>query len=307
MNNYMQLPGKRIKFALMALIVSLLSIHLLSGMSPAEMSGNLSDSINNRENSLVQPSETIFTVQVGVFSVRDTAIITIAELRNVGINCSVNKWKKLYKVTCGSLDSKKDANGLRMKLAGLGHKDAFVVTVKRDKLTTDSNIVNKKNVVTESLSETPQERPVNGNTGIINNEKVQKEKKSSIGIASETDNNEAPLLQILQEKDSKGTEDSVKDINTEKTGEQDNIAFIERIQVQVKSALKGAVGEKKNLLVLITVVVLVITLMFFLALIFIRRVGSIQSIRANKIMEATKTYSTVLRGIRFRSGMLQKS
>ena len=276
MNNYMQLPGKHIKFALMALIVLILWIHLLSGMSRADTSANLSDSINNRENSSVQPSETIFTVQVGVFSVRDTAIITIAELRNVGINCSVNKWKKLYKVSCGSLGSKKDANGLRMKLAGLGHKDAFVVTVKRDKLTTDSS------------SWAPQERSVNGNTGTINNEKVQKEKKSSIGIAAETDNNEAPLLQILQEKDSKGTEDSVKDINTEKTGEQDNIAFIERIQVQAKSALKGAVGEKKNLLVLITVVVLVITLMFFLALVFIRRVGSIQSIRANKIMESHK-------------------
>jgi len=252
------------------------------------MSGNLSNSINNRENSLVQPSETIFTVQVGVYSVRDTAIITIAELRRVGINCSVNKSKKLYKVSCGSLGSKKDANGLRMELAGLGHKDAFVVTVKRDKLTTDSSIANIKNIVTKSLSESPQEQSVNGNTGTINNEKVQKEKKSSIDIASETDNNEIPLVPILQEKDSKGTEDSVNDINTEKTVEQDNIALMERIQVIGKSALKGAAGEKRNLLVLITVVVLVITLMFFLVLIFIRRVGSIQAIRANKIMESHK-------------------
>jgi len=146
MNNYnMQFPEKRIKLALMALIVSLMWIHLLTGLSFADMSGNLAYSINNRENLLIQPSETVFTVQVGVFSVRDTAIITIAKLRRAGINCSVNKWKKLYKVSCGSLDSKKDANGLRMKLAGLGHKDAFVVTVKRDKLTTDSGNSNKKN------------------------------------------------------------------------------------------------------------------------------------------------------------------
>ena len=132
----MQLPAKRIKFALMTLIVSLLSIHLLSGMSRADISGNPSDSINNRENILVQPSETIFSVQIGVYSVRDTAIITIAELRRVGINCSVKKSKKLYKVSCGSLDSKENASGLRMQLAGLGHKDAFVVTEKRDKQTT---------------------------------------------------------------------------------------------------------------------------------------------------------------------------
>jgi len=275
---YIHLSGKRIKFAYMALIISALWIHLLSGVSRADMSGNLSASIANSENSLVQESETIFTVQIGVFSVQDTATMMIAELRKVSINCSVNNWKQLYKVSCGSLDLKKDANELRMKLVELGYKDAFLVKEKRDKLSTGSSIVQEKNVETKSLTKVPQDRSVSSSTGSISNENAQREKMSSIGTNAETDNDNFPLLQNVQEKDS----------DTEKTGEQNNVLLEGTIPVQGERALKDTTGEKMNLTFFITAIIFAAILMFFLIRIVIRRARSIQVIKVNRAVESYK-------------------
>ena len=73
-------------------------------------------------------SSEISSVQVGAFSLRENAQILVKGLKNHGITCTVHEIRGLYKVYCGELSQKSDANTLREKLFTLGHKEAFIVS-----------------------------------------------------------------------------------------------------------------------------------------------------------------------------------
>lgn len=85
------------------------------------------------------PSE-IFSIQAGVFSMKNNARSLVESLKKHGIKCATDETGGTYKVFCGEFSQESDTYALKEKLASLGYKKAFVVS-KTSKTSQDPILV----------------------------------------------------------------------------------------------------------------------------------------------------------------------
>jgi HEAT repeat protein len=73
----------------------------------------------------------VYSLQVGAFSKRDIAVLTMAQLKNIGVACEMQKIRSLHRVFCGSAETRSGLAELKKKLSGLGYRDAYVIKRKK--------------------------------------------------------------------------------------------------------------------------------------------------------------------------------
>jgi peptidyl-prolyl cis-trans isomerase SurA len=74
-------------------------------------------------------SSEIFTIQAGVFSIKNNAISLVESIKKHGIKCANEETGETYRVFCGEFNQKSDAYVLKEKLASLGYQKVFVVSM----------------------------------------------------------------------------------------------------------------------------------------------------------------------------------
>ena len=70
----------------------------------------------------------IFSIQAGVFSIKNNALNLVESIKKHGIKCATDETGEKYRVFCGEFNQESDAYTLKEKLASLGYKKAFVVS-----------------------------------------------------------------------------------------------------------------------------------------------------------------------------------
>lgn len=70
----------------------------------------------------------IFSIQAGVFSMKNNALSLVESLKKHEVKCTTDEIGGSYRVLCGEFNQESDAYALKEKLASLGYKKAFVVS-----------------------------------------------------------------------------------------------------------------------------------------------------------------------------------
>jgi len=81
----------------------------------------------------------IFSIQAGVFSMKNNALSLVESLKKHGVKCTTDEIGGTYRVLCGEFNQESDTYALKEKLASLGYKKAFVVSkISQDTISGDT-------------------------------------------------------------------------------------------------------------------------------------------------------------------------
>lgn len=81
----------------------------------------------------------IFSIQAGVFSMKNNALSLVESLKKHGVKCTTDEIGGTYRVLCGEFNQESDTYALKEKLASLGYKKVFVVSkISQDTISGDT-------------------------------------------------------------------------------------------------------------------------------------------------------------------------
>lgn len=222
------------------------------------------------------PSEysTIFRVQIGAYSLLDSATRKKRDLNKLGIDCAVYPERSFYKVQCGNLRSKSSANLLSKQIAEFGFTNPFVV-----KYRLKSRLLKSEKQLRDPASDTaPSNRSFSESSSrSLPWENVADEKSST---SVKLKQNPSVELKLVEAK--------TKKLLSKNEAIETNIK--EPVEAPTVGPFKSDQGQgffqtsKRYLITVAILVLLLTTTVFFLFVIAKRKWGSFQSFRAHRIV-----------------------
>ncbi|MDP3296779.1 MAG: HEAT repeat domain-containing protein [Thermodesulfovibrionia bacterium] len=249
----------KIKFIVFIILSVFLSVPLSAEIKSNSLKSDTTDTAQSgqqlKDGESLQIPETTVSVQMGVYLARKNAEEIVAELKKSKIDCRIQDGTKIFTVYCGNFKRHRDTEAvgaLKNKLISRGYKDVFLVLLNE----TPVNSEQKK---------PPEEQPP-----------VQREPVQEPAVRHDAPAIVPPSPVPAQKKP--------VTMPLETQPEQQDKFSIEKMPGQLLSHLRATRFDPKlKFLLIISLTFALISFVFFLAVIFLRRIGAKKSTKADRL------------------------
>ena len=253
----------KIKFIVFIILSVFLSVPLSAEIKSNSLKSDTTDTAQSgpqlKDGESLQIPKTTVSVQLGVYLARKNAEEIVAELKKNEIDCRIQDGTKTFTVYCGNFKRHRNTEAVRAlknKLISRGYKDIFLVLLNE----TPVNSEQKK---------PPEKQPP-----------VQKEPVQEPAVRHDTPAIEKTFIPPSPVPAQKNP----VTMPLETQPEQQDKFSIEKMPGQLLSHLRATRFDPKlKFLLIISLTFALISFVFFLAVIFLRRIGAKKSTKADRL------------------------